>query len=94
MPTNSSRADVEETKRTYWLRRKAQGRLRFIRREAIGSLLIWLVVVPTAQLVNNRARLFTRDFFLSWLVTLPLALLAGYLVGRWRWKELEEKYPR
>jgi hypothetical protein len=28
------------------------------------------------------------------LISLPFFLLGGYLTGKWRWQELDNKYPR
>jgi hypothetical protein len=87
-----SQAQMNQAQRKNWLERKARGKRRFIWREAIGSILIWLVVPPAVQ-VFDHGHLFSRQFLVIWFVMLPIFLLGGYLTGSWRWKDLEKKYP-
>jgi hypothetical protein len=89
----ASQAQINEAQRKYWLDAKARGKTRFIRREAMGSILIWLIVLPAGEAFGNRGHLFSLQFLVIWLVTLPIFLLGGYLTGSWRWKDLEKKYP-
>ena len=73
---------------------KARGRSRFIRREIVFGLLIWLFVVPLMDLFGDRWHsMSARQHILIWLIMLFISLLGGYLTGNWRWKELDEKYP-
>ena len=88
-----NQTQINETQRKYWLDAKARGRTRFIWRDAIGSILIWLVVLPAVQVFGNHGPLFSRQFVVIWLITLPIFLVGGYLTGSWKWKDLVKKYP-
>ena len=66
---------------------------RFIWREAIASILIWLIVLPAVQVFGNHGHLLSLQFAVIWLIMLPIFLLGGYLTGSWEWKDLEKKYP-
>ena len=79
--------------RKYWLDAKARGRTRFIWREAIGSILIWLIVLPAVEVFGNHGHLFSLQFVVVWLIMLPIFLLGGYLAGNWKWKDLEKRFP-
>jgi hypothetical protein len=78
--------------RQYWLQTKARGKGRFIWREVLFSLLICLVVVVGVPALAGQSRSFSVAI-LTVAVMLPICLLGGYLTGRWKWKELEKKYP-
>jgi hypothetical protein len=88
-----SQEQINEAHRKYWLDAKARGRTRFIWRDAIGSILIWLIVLPAVQLFGNHGHLFSLQFAVIWLIMLPVFLVGGYLTGSWKWKDLERKYP-
>jgi hypothetical protein len=90
---SNSQAQINQAQRKNWLERKARGKTRFIWREAIGSILIWLIVLPAVQVFEYHGRLFSPQFLVIWLIMLPIFLLGGYLTGSWRWKDLEKKYP-
>jgi hypothetical protein len=79
-----------ETERQDWLQAKARGRNRFIwRRGVLPTLLISLIVVVGVELFGSHPSSFSLlGFFI-----LPVALLGGYLEGRWKWKDFEKKYP-
>ncbi len=78
--------------RQYWLRIKARGKRRFIWREVLFSLLICVVVVVGVPALEGHPRSFSVQSAIL-AVMLPICLLGGYLTGRWRWKELEKRYP-
>jgi hypothetical protein len=85
--------NYSQTERKYWLEIKAQGKNRFIWREILGSLLIWLVVLPAMELFGGHQHPFSGQFLLIWFVLLPIFIVEGYLAGGWKWKDLEKKYP-
>jgi hypothetical protein len=37
--------------------------------------------------------MFSLQFVVICLATLPIFTLGGYLTGNWKWKELGKKYP-
>jgi hypothetical protein len=78
--------------RAHWLRTKAQGRTRFIRREVVFSFLFWLTLTPAVEVFAVRVS-SVRLIAFSSLLTLPIFLVGGYLGGRWKWIDLEKKYP-
>jgi hypothetical protein len=89
-----SRADIVELQRQQWQQAKAGGKSRFIFSQGIvPTLLIWLIVLPTIDFFVD------RNFPFSWrsiglnLMILPIFLLGGYLEGRWKWKDLQKKFP-
>jgi hypothetical protein len=88
-----SQTQISEGQRKYWLDAKAKGKTRFILREAIGTILLWLIVLPSVQVFANHKPLFSLQFVVIWISVLPIFLLGGYLTGSWRWKDLERKYP-
>ena len=88
-----SPAQINLGQRKNWLECKARGKTRFICREAIGSILIWLIVLPAVQVFEYHGHLFSPQFLVVWFITLPIFLSGGYLTGSWRWKDLEKKYP-
>ena len=82
-----------EPARKYWQQIRAQGKHRFIWREMIGTLVIWLVVLPVVEWYGGHEHPFSGQFFLIWFLLLPIFLAEGYLRGGWKWKDLEKKYP-
>jgi predicted permease len=84
-----------EVERQSWLRERPAGKTRFLwRHRVLGNLLMWLILVPLLTLSENKTGSFSlNEMFVFGLVTLALFLLGGYLSGRWRWKDLEKKYP-
>ena len=87
-----SQAQISEVQRKHWRDAKAQGKTRFIWREVIGGLLIWLIVSPVVQVLNH-GQLFSLQTVVICLTMLPIFLVGGYLTGNWEWKDLEKKYP-
>jgi hypothetical protein len=81
--------------RKYWLQTKARGKRRFIWREMLGSLLIWLIVVLGVEAIGDGHHLLiaVQSDLLIGFILLPITLVGGYLTGSWRWKDLEKKYP-
>ena len=88
-----SQATINEAQRKFWADAKARGKTWFIWREATGSILIWLVVLPFVWVFGSHGQLLTQKFVVIWLIMLPIFLLGGYLAGSWKWKDLEKKYP-
>jgi len=78
--------------REYWLRTKEQGKSRFIWRQMLASLLLWLLLTPTVEVLAVHVSSVPLIVFTS-LATLPIFLLGGYLEGRWKWTDLKKKYP-
>jgi hypothetical protein len=87
-----SQAEINKLERQAASIQKARGKTRFILWETTGSVVLWLITMPVVQLVYHR-RLFSPDFLVVWLIMLPIYLLGGYLAGRWKWQDLEKKYP-
>lgn len=96
-------AKIDRLMRESWLQSKARGRTRFVWREGVlPSLLTWLVVVfvvPAFEAFANRSPFSVRSMtsghwtvFID-LILLAICLLGGYLTGRWRWTDLEKRYP-
>jgi hypothetical protein len=97
-----SEAEINRLMRESWLQTKARGKNRFILREMLASLPIWLVAVfavPAIEASASHAPFWVRSiWFGRWtvfgdLILLAIFLLGGYLTGRWRWTDLEKKYP-
>jgi hypothetical protein len=88
-----SQATIDEAQRKVWADAKARGRTRFIWREAIGSILIWLIVLPFGWVFGIHGQLLTLQFVVIWLIMFPVFLLGGCLTGSWKWKDFEKKYP-
>jgi hypothetical protein len=80
--------------REYWLQTKEQGRARFIRREVLGGLSFWSILVPAVQVFAHYGHPSMRSIIIGSLIMLPIFLLGGYLTGRWRWSDFEKKYPK
>jgi len=57
----------------------------------IGSLLVWLIVLPLVERFPERTHPFSRTFFIIRFGMLPIFVVEGYLAGGWRWKDLEKK---
>jgi hypothetical protein len=79
--------------RDAWLQVRERGKGRFIWREMLGSLLMWLVVPPAVELFGGHEHRFSGQFFLIWFVLLPIFVVEGYLSSGWKWKDQEKKYP-
>ena len=79
--------------RTAWLQTQL-GKARFILGEVVYSFVFWLIARPGLDLVINRQShsSVSAAIFAS-LVVLPICLLGGYLIGHWKWADLEKKYP-
>jgi hypothetical protein len=90
---SNSRAQINQAQRKNWLVRKARGKTKFIWREAIPSILIWLIALPAAHVFEYHGHLLSAQFLAAWFIMLPIFVLGGYLTGSWRWKDFERKYP-
>lgn len=82
-----------EAEKQYWFQAKAAGRNRFIRREVLENLLFWLISITALDLFVFRNRPFSTQSVLIDLIMLPVFLLEGFLRGKWRWRDLDKKYP-
>ena len=89
-----STAEKNAAMRDYCLRTKEQGKGRFIWREVLASVLFWLILTPALYIFEDRTPYWSvRSMVFADLTLLPIFLLGGYLTGRWRWNDLEKKYP-
>lgn len=84
----------KHTEETYWLHIKLQGKRRFRFRTTLGSIFVWLIVLPVAELFRHQEHAFSAQFFVIWLVLLPIFLFEGYLRAGWLWKDFEKKFPQ
>jgi hypothetical protein len=83
-----------EWERKHWLRIKAGGKNRFIRREMLWSGLSWLIVMAAVEVIEYPSHsLSLRDAFI-WLIPVPILLLVGYWGAGVRWKNLQKRYPQ
>jgi hypothetical protein len=72
---------------------KARGKARFIRRELLFNVVLWMVITFGTQLGEKRTQsLSLRGILLTSLMMLPVFLLGGYLAAIWKWKDFEKKY--
>jgi hypothetical protein len=72
---------------------KAAGRSRFIWRQMLDSLAFWLILMPLLDLLAFKTDPLSVQNVVIDLILLPVCLLGGYLKGKWRWQDLEKKYP-
>jgi hypothetical protein len=79
-----------ELERLSWELTKTRGKRDFVRREMVGSLILWLGLVLAFLLFD---RPFSRATLFAWLAVLPIILLDGYLNAGWKWKDMEKKFP-
>jgi hypothetical protein len=82
--------------REEWLQSKTKGKKRFIWREMLWSLPLWLgivVVVPALEAYRDHSDFSVRSTAFIALIMLPIFLLGAYLTAGWKWKDLEKKYP-
>ena len=89
-------AEINRLMREAWLQTKMQGKKRFIWREMLWSLPLWLsivFVVPAIEAYKEHSPFsFLSTAFIA-LIMLPIFLLGAYLTAGWRWKDFEKKYP-
>ncbi len=86
-----------QIEKEYWLRMRSGGRSRFIWREMVlkFSFPVWLIWTVLMSLFAFKSQPFSAYKIVSvGLFSLPVWLLSGYLTGKWRWKELDEKYSK
>jgi hypothetical protein len=87
-------AERNAAMRKYWLQTRALGRTRCIRRAVLESLFTgFAVFLVLGLLPDHQQPSSLRTTALICLIMLPIFLLGGYLEGRWRWQDLEKKYP-
>ena len=68
------------------MRVRAHGKKRFVIQQCLEILFAWLLMLAVFSIRD-------RFHLVIWLSLLPVLFLWGYLRGRWRWKDLEKKYP-
>ncbi len=68
-----------EAERKCWLQTKAQGRNRFIWREVLGNILMWLVIVPVVAFGDRPHSFSERSTAFFGLIMLPIFIFGGYL---------------
>jgi hypothetical protein len=85
MVKRHTEAEITRLEKSSWLQTKARGKKRFILREMLGSLPIWLIVVFVVPAMETRANHspFSVRSTLSghWTVFTDLILLAIFLLG-------------
>jgi hypothetical protein len=87
-------AETNALMRAQWLQTRELGRTRFIRRQMLFTLLFWLTLMPALYwLGGHQPYSSVWSEIIADLILLPILLLGGYLEGRWRWTDLEKKYP-
>ena len=82
-----------QAEREYWAQTKAQGKRRFILREMVFNIILWLVVTAVVGFIDRSRLSSARSIASTGIVMLPIFLLGGYLSGRWKWSDFERKYP-
>jgi hypothetical protein len=75
-----------QAEREWWLRVKAHGKRRFFVQQLLEILFAWFLILAVFSSRNG-------FHLVLWLSLLPVLCLWGYLRGRWRWRDLEKKYP-
>ena len=82
-----------EAERAYWSQTKVQGKGRFILREMVSNIILWLGVTAVVSFTDSHRFSSVWSVASTALVMLPVFLLGGYLSGRWKWSDFEKKYP-
>ena len=89
-------AEINRLMREEWLQTKARGKKRFIWREMLWSLPLWLAIVfgvPAIEAYSNHSHFSVRSATFIGLIILPFYLLGTYVTAGWKWKDSEKKYP-
>jgi len=85
---------IPEAERAHWVQVKAKGRSRFILRNFVGSLGVWLGAVAVAQMAGGlRGKHDVRAIAIVAICLLLIAVLGAYLNANWKWKDLAAKFP-
>jgi hypothetical protein len=89
-------AEINRLMREEWLRTKAQGKTRFIRREMLWSIPLWFATVLGERAIiafshHSHFSLLSEGFVGFFMF--PILLLGTYLNADWTWKDFEKKYP-
>jgi len=82
-----------EAEREYWAQTRAQGKRRFILREVVFNIILWLGITAVVGFTGLSRPFSVRSVALTAVVMLPVFLLGGYLSGQWKWSDFEKKYP-
>lgn len=86
-------AERNQAIRQYLLITKEKGKLHFLRRATIESVLLGLSVSVITELLGSRASaLSLRGAVVIGSVVLSICAIGGYLTGTWKWKDLEKQF--
>lgn len=80
-----------EAERLYWAQTRAQGKRRFIFREMVLNIILWLGITVVVGFTERPASVQSVTSLA--VITLPFFLLGGYLSAKWKWSDFEKKYP-
>lgn len=83
-----------EAERAYWAHTKAQGKRRFIVREMVFNIILWVGITAVVGFTDRPRTSSVQSVASLALVTLPIFLLGGYLSAKWKWSDFEKKYPQ
>ena len=68
----------------------ANGRARFIRRELVGQLVMFVALMIGLYALDALHR-EARNTFFAVAILLPVWILGGYLQAIWKWKDILRK---
>jgi len=82
-----------EAERAYWAHTKAQGKRRFVLREMVFNIILWLGITVLVGFTDRPRPNSLRSVASLAIVMLPIFLLGGYLSAKWKWSDFEKKHP-
>ena len=82
-----------EAERAYWAETRAQGKKRFMFREMVFNIILWLAITVIVGFTDRPQPNTVRSVASLAIVTLPIFLLGGYLSAKWKWSDFEKKHP-
>ena len=80
-----------EAERLYWAQTREQGKRRFILREMVLNIILWLGITVVLGFTERPASV--QSIASLAIIMLPVFLLGGYLSAKWKWSDFEKKYP-
>lgn len=80
-----------EAERLYWAQTRAQGKRRFVFREMVLNIILWLGI--TVVLGFTERPTSVQSIASTAIIMLPVFLLGGYLSAMWKWSDFEKNYP-
>jgi bacteriorhodopsin len=86
-----SPAEVNALQREHWLKTRANGKSRFIWRQAAGNTVTTLLVLVVVEFLADRPVVWQTVWF-SLVIMLPILMLGAYLTAKWTWQDFEKKY--